>query len=114
MSRWVQTWIPAALLAAAVLLAAFVTKAALAPALAGPLLLALAVLAADVIDRWSTRGRRVPSAEALFLAGAVLLASALLLPDRDRLASTLPILGATVAVLPLRRGDTCRRAALPR
>lgn len=100
--------LPALLYAGALLLATALTASSYGPSLAGPLLLTLAIVAADLIER----RRWLPSREAVILGVTVAVASALLLPDRQALAAMLPILGGSVGMLPLIRTRGVCRAEL--
>lgn len=80
-------------------------------AVAGPLLLALALVGADLVHR----RRFLPSPSALLLAAAILVACGIVAArDPDRLAGMMPILGGGAAIPLLLRHQgartACRRA----
>ena len=103
MNRTLSNLGPALTLAVALLAAAALAAAApRAPwtAVAGPLLLILALVGADVVQRRRS-GRRLPSASALLAAAAIAVACVIVASSGlDRLAGMIPIFGCCAA-LPL-------------
>jgi hypothetical protein len=83
-------------------------------ALAGTLILVLALLGTDLVQRRGSGAGSRPSPAALFLAATLLFAGSILSDDRDALAAMLPILGTCAALPFLLRAEgertTCRRA----
>ena len=68
-------------------------------AVAGPLLLALALVGTDLVQRRRSGRGSLPSASVLLLAAALLVACGLVASrDLGRLAGMIPILGSCVAV----------------
>ena len=106
--------IPSLCLAASILLASAVAASApraLWAAAAGPLVLVLGLIAADLLAGRG-QGRTRPSMSALLIAGSILLASGIVaVAGIEHVAKLLPILGAC-AVVPLTghagRRDACR------
>lgn len=73
-------------------------------ALTGPLLLALAVAGADMLESWSRGNSSGPSAAALFLGGAILLAGSLVtFRDPNLVKTLLPVMGAPAWIILVRR-----------
>jgi hypothetical protein len=118
MNRMPSNLGPMLVMAVATLVAtALVAAAPHAPwtAVAGPLLLVLALLVTDLVQRRRSGHRPLPSASALLLAAIILVACGILASgDLGRLGGMMPILG-TCAALPVilaREGarTSCRRA----
>jgi hypothetical protein len=84
-------------------------------AVAGPLLLVLALLGADLVHRRRAGLRTLPSPGALLVAAAILVACGLVAArGLDRLAGMMPILGSCAALPVVLRHHgarlSCRRA----
>jgi hypothetical protein len=117
MNRTLSNLGPSLFLAAAILVASALTVAAPHAswaAVAGPLLLVLALVGTDVaLRRRSGRGTR-PSASVLLLAASLVVACGIVASNGpDRLAGMILILGSGAAVpVVLRQGarPSCRRA----
>ncbi len=81
-------------------------------ALAGPLVLALAVVSADIVNSRLRGKSSGPSAASLLLAGGFMLASSILASSNPGVVKTLiPIMGAgswAVLLLPSDKRETCR------
>jgi peptidoglycan/LPS O-acetylase OafA/YrhL len=110
---------PALSMALVMLAAAALAKAAPQAAwtaVAAPLLLVLALVGTDLVQRRRAGRRPLPSASVLLVAAAILVACGIVASrDLDGLAAMIPILGSCAAVpVILRRQGTrtsCRRAA---
>ena len=79
--------------------------------LAGPLLLALAVVGADVLDSRLRGKPSGPSAAALILGGAFVLAGLIVVRDPTLVKTLIPIVGVAAWVVLLRpanRPNACR------
>lgn len=118
MNRTLSNLGPVLVMAVAILVAtALVAVAPRAPwtAVAGPLLLVLALLATDRVQRRRSGGPSLPSASSLLLAAVLLVACGIVASgDPGRLAAMMPILG-TCAALPVILASegaraSCRRA----
>jgi hypothetical protein len=100
-------------LAAAVLAAA--ALAVMAPrapwtAVAGPLLLVLALVGADVVQRRRAGRRPLPSASALLVAAAIAVACVIVASSGlDRLGGMIPVFGGCAAIPLILRRDGARR-----
>jgi hypothetical protein len=118
MNRTLSNLGPALFLAAAMLAAAALAAAAPhAPwaAVAGPLLLVLSLVGADLVQRRRTGRRLLPSAGVLLVAAGILVACAIVAShDLERLAGMIPILGSCAAFPLILRQESartsCRRA----
>jgi len=103
---------PSLLVGVGILVATFVAKRAVAYGwwvLAGPLLLALAILGADLLASRLRGQYSAPSWAALFLAGACLLASLIVaFREPSHVSSFIPVIGITswIALPRLRRPRT--------
>jgi len=118
MHRMLSNLAPALILAAAMLLATAVAAAAPRTswaAVAGPVLLVLGLLGADLVARHRCGGRSLPSASVLLLAAGLLVACGIVASlGVERLAETIPLLGSCAAVPVILRQQSahiaCRRA----
>jgi len=118
MNRTLSNLGPALVMAVATVVATVLVAAAPhAPwtAVAGPLLLVLALLVTDVVQRRRSGRPSPPSASALLLAASILVACGILASsDLGRLAETMPILGTCAALPAILASEgariSCRRA----
>ena len=115
--RTVSDLAPPLVLAVAMLLATALAKRAPHPswtAGAGPLLLVIGLVGADLVQRRRSGRRLLPSPSVLLVAAAILVASAIVAAgDPARLAGAMPLLGSCAALpVILRPRDaraSCRR-----
>jgi len=118
MNRTLSNLGPALVLAVSMVLATALAGAAPHTpwtAAAGPLLLVLGLVSADLLQRYGPSQRSRPSSSALLLVAAILVACAIVAArDLDRLAGLIPILGSCAAVPVILRQESarpsCRRA----
>lgn len=118
MSPTLSKLVPALSLAVSMLAASALVKAAphaAWAAVAGPLLLVVALVGTDVVLRRRSGRGSMPSPSALLLAAILLVACGILAAgDPDRLAGMIPILGSCAAMPAILRFEgerpSCRRA----
>jgi hypothetical protein len=118
MNRTLSNLGPALFLAVVILVAAALAVAAPRAswtAAAGPLLLVLALIGTDLVQRRRSGRRLLPSPSVLLVSAVILVACGIVASrDPGRLAGMIPIFGSCAAFPILRHQDartSCRRAA---
>jgi len=108
--HWVEV-VPGLVIGAGILVASFVAKATEHSfVMAGPLLLALSVLAADLLNARLLGLPRRPGAAALIMGGSIMLMGLMLtLSDAHTVLTMLPVVGAVSWIALLRETPRARK-----